>query len=103
MIEFEIENNSSFAYEVMLFASSAKIRFYGKNYKTNPEDYVIIKNIIHNDLILPELFEYTTMTTDSDNPIYQNLTNVNYISFNGMWELNFTENDIKKILNKKLT
>ena len=26
------ENNSSFAYEVMLFASSAKIRFYGKNY-----------------------------------------------------------------------
>lgn len=103
MIEFEIENNGSFAYEVMLFASSAKIRFYGKNYNKNPEDYVIIKNIIYNDLILPELFEYTTMTTDSDNPMYQKLTNVNYVSFNGMWELKFTENDIKKILNKKLT
>ena len=31
MIEFEIENNGSFAYEVMLFAA-VKIRFYGKNY-----------------------------------------------------------------------
>ena len=102
MIEFEIENNGSFAYEVMLFASSGKIRFYGKNYNKNPEDYVIIKNIIYNDLILPELFEYTTMTTDS-NKDYEKLTNVNYVSFNGMWELKFTENDIKKILNKKLT
>ena len=35
---------------------------------TKIEDYVIIKNIIYNDLILPELFQYTTMTTDSDNP-----------------------------------
>ena len=35
MIEFEIENNGSFAYEVMLFASSVKIRFYGKNYNKN--------------------------------------------------------------------
>ena len=102
MIEFEIENNGSFAYEVMLFASWSKIRFYGKNYNKNPEDYVIIKNIIYNDLILVELFEYTTMTTDSDNH-NQKLTNVNYVSFNGMWELKFTENDIKKILNKKLT
>ena len=103
MIEFEIENNSSFAYEVMLLVSGATIRFYGKNYRTNPEDYVMIKNIIYNDLILPELFEYTSMTRDSDNPMYQKLTNVNYVSFNGMWELKFTENDIKKILNKKLT
>ena len=96
MIEFEIENNGSFAYEVMLFASSAKIRFYGKNYNKNPEDYVIIKNIIYNDLILPELFEYTTMTTDSDNPMYQKLTNVNYVSFNGMWNLNLQKMILRK-------
>jgi hypothetical protein len=32
-----------------------------------------------------------------------NLTNVNYISFNGIWELKFTEQDIKNILKKKLT
>ena len=39
------------------------------------------------------------MTTDSDNP-NRKLTNVNYVSFNGMWELKFTENDIKKILTR---
>jgi hypothetical protein len=103
MIEFEIENNGCFAYEVEIKKYGAKIHFYGKNYNTNTDDYVIIRNIIYKDLILPELFEYTTMTTDSDNDMYQSLTNVNYISFNGIWELKFTDNDIKKILKKKLT
>ena len=39
----------------------------------------------------------------TDNKDYANLTNVNYISFNGIWELKFTEQDIKNILKKKLT
>ena len=101
MIEFEFENNGSLEYEVTLTNYGANIRFFGKNYRTNTEDHVIIKNIIYKDLILPELFEYTKMTTD--NKDYLNLTNVNYISFNGIWELKFTEEDIKKILKKKLT
>ena len=101
MIEFEFENNGSLEYEVTLTNNGAKIRFFGKNYSTNTEDHVIIKNIYYKDLILPELFEYSTMSTD--NKDYANLTNVNYISFNGIWELKFTEQDIKNILKKKLT
>jgi hypothetical protein len=41
------------------------------------------------------------MTTDNNE--YANLSNVNYVSFNGTWKLNFTEEDIKKILKRKLT
>jgi hypothetical protein len=101
MIEFEFENNGHFSYEVEIKDHGAKIRFYGKNYKTNTEDHVIINNIYYKDLILPELFEYSTMSTD--NKDYAKLTNVNYVSFNGIWELEFTEDDIKKILKKKLS
>jgi hypothetical protein len=39
----------------------------------------------------------------TDNKDYAKLTNVNYVSFNGIWELEFTEDDIKKILKKKLS
>lgn len=101
MIEFDIDNNGSFVYDVELYGRSAKIRFYNKNYNTNTEDHVVIKNIYYKDLILPELFEFTTMTTD--NADYKELTNVNYITFNGIWKLKFTEDDIKDILRKKLT
>ena len=101
MIELEFENHGSFKMHVTCNQFDAKVEFYGKNYVTNTNDHVIIKNIIYKDLILPELFGYTKMTTD--NKDYANLTNVNYISFNGIWELKFTEQDIKNILKKKLT
>jgi len=101
MIELQFENNGVLQYDVEIYKYRAKISFYGKNYKTNTEDYVIIKNIYYKDLILPELFEFTTMTTD--NTEYANLNNVNYVSFNGTWELKFTEEDIKEILKRKLT
>lgn len=101
MIEFDITNNGSIAYEVEIKDHGAKIRFYGKNYKTNTEDHVIINNIYYKDLILPELFEYSTMSTDNED--YAELTNVNYVTFNGIWELSFTEDDLKQILKKKLT
>ena len=68
---------------------------------TNTNDHVIIKAIYYKDLILPELFEFSTMSTDNEQ--YANLTNVNYVSFNGLWQLNFTEEDVKEILRKKLT
>lgn len=103
MIEFEFENNGCFVYDVEVKPFEARINFHGKNYKTNTEDHVIIKNIFYKDLVLPELFEYTKMSTDSDNDVYKNLKNVNYVSFNGIWELKFTEDDIKKILKKKLS
>ena len=101
MIEFDITNNGSMIYEVEVEDYGAKIRFYGKNYKTNTEDHVIINNIYYKDLILPELFEYSTMSTDNED--YAELTNVNYVTFNGIWELNFTEDDLKQILRYKLT
>tara|TARA_B100001057_G_scaffold111122_1_gene109218 strand:+ start:1268 stop:1573 length:306 start_codon:yes stop_codon:yes gene_type:complete len=101
MIEFDITNNGSMIYEVEVEDYGAKIRFYGKNYKTNTEDYVKINNIYYKDLILPELFEYSTMSTDNED--YAELTNVNYVTFNGIWELNFTEDDLKQILRYKLT
>jgi len=101
MIEFDFTNNGSILYDIEIQDHGAKIRFYGKNYKTNTEDHVIIENIYYKDLILPELFEYSTMSTD--NKDYAELTNVNYISFNGIWEIKFTEDDLKKILKKKLS
>jgi len=101
MIEFDFINNGSILYDVEIQDHGAKIRFYGKNYKTNTEDHVIIDNIYYKDLILPELFEYSKMTTD--NKDYAELTNVNYISFNGIWEIKFTDNDLKQILKKKLS
>jgi len=100
MIELEFENHGSLQMKVKLAEYSATIEFYGKNYKTNTEDYVIIKTIYFKDLILPELFEFTTMKTD--NADYANLSNVNYVSFNGTWQLNFTEDNIKEILKRKL-
>jgi len=39
----------------------------------------------------------------TDNAQYANLTNVNYVTFNGLWQLKFTEDDVKEILRKKLT
>ena len=102
MIELEFENHGSLLYNIESNGpTKIKVDFYDKNYVTNPEDYVIITNIYYKDLILPELFEFTTMTTDNDE--YANLSNVNYISFNGTWKLNFTEEDIKAILKRKLT
>lgn len=101
MIEFDFTNNGSILYNIEIQDHGAKIRFYGKNYKTNTEDHVIIDNIYYKDLILPELFEYSTMSTD--NKDYAELTNVNYVSFNGIWEIKFTENDLKQILKKKLS
>ncbi len=101
MIQFDFINNGNFSYEVEIQDHGAKIRFYGKNYNTNTEDHVIINNIYYKDLILPELFEFSSMTTD--NKDYAELTNVNYISFNGIWEIKFTEEDLKKILKKKLS
>ena len=41
------------------------------------------------------------MTTDNEE--YANLTDVNYVSFNGTWKLKFTEEDIKSVLKRKLT
>jgi len=101
MIEFDFTNNGSILYDIEIQDHGAKIRFYGKNYNTNTEDHVIINNIYYKDLILPELFEYTTMKTD--NKDYAELTNVNYVSFNGIWEIKFTDDDLKKILKKKLS
>ena len=101
MIQFDFINNGNFLYEIEIQDHGAKIRFYGKNYNTNTEDHVIIDNIYYKDLILPELFEYSTMTTD--NKDYAELTNVNYISFNGIWEIKFTDDDLKQILKKKLS
>jgi hypothetical protein len=101
MIELEFENHGAFRMKVTCNECNATVEFYGKNYVTNTRDHVIIKNIYYKDLILPELFEFSTMTTD--NIDYQNLTNVNYVSFNGTWQLNFTEEDIKEILKRKLT
>lgn len=101
MIELEFENNGSLQMNISVTDYTANILFYGKNYKTNTEDYVIIKNIYYKDLKLPELFEFTKMTTD--NKEYAYLTNVDYISFNGKWQLKFTEEDIKAILKRKLT
>lgn len=78
-----------------------KLHFSGKDYKTKPDDYVIIKTIKYRNLILPELFEYTNMTTD--NKDYAYMSDVDYVSFNGTWHLKFTENDVKEILKRKLT
>jgi len=78
-----------------------KFIFMEKNYVTNTKDYVIIKTIYYKDLLLNELFQYSTMTTDNED--YKELKNVNYVSFNGTWKLKFTEDDIKQILKKKLT
>ena len=101
MIELEFENHGSFKMDVTCNQFDAKVEFYGKNYVTNTDDHVIIKNIYYKDLILPELFEFSTMSTD--NAQYANLTNVNYVTFNGLWQLKFTEDDVKEILRKKLT
>ena len=101
MIELEFENHGSFRTNVTCNQYDAKVEFYGKNYVTNTNDHVIIKTIYYKDLILPELFEFSTMSTDNEQ--YANLTNVNYVSFNGLWQLNFTEEGVKKILRKKLT
>ena len=101
MINFDFEDHGSIKYDIHTYDHEATIEFYGKNYKTNTKDYVIINNIYFKDLILPELFEFSTMSTDNED--YKNLTNVNYVSFNGIWKLKFTEDDIKDILRKKLT
>lgn len=101
MIELEFENHGSFRTNVTSNEYDAKVEFYGKNYVTNTNDHVIIKNIYYKDLILPELFEFSTMSTDNEQYAY--LTNVNYVTFNGLWELKFTEEDVKQILRKKLT
>lgn len=101
MIELEFEKNGSLQMHIQCNEYDAKVEFYGKNYVTNTDDHVIIKNIYFKDLILPELFEFSTMSTDNEQ--YANLTNVNYVSFNGLWQLKFTEEDVKNILRKKLT
>jgi hypothetical protein len=99
MIDYVFENYGCLQFDI----DGTRIHFYGKDYKTNTEDYVIIKSIYYKDLLLNELFEFSSMTTDSDNKLYKKLENVNYISFNGTWKLTFTEDDIRKILKKKLT
>jgi|TARA_R110000822_G_C15225392_1_gene484741 hypothetical protein len=102
MIELEFDNYGSLLYYIEnIGTTEIKVHFYDKNYVTNPEDYVIIKSIIYKGLILPELFEYSLMSTD--NTEYASLTNVNYVSFNGTWQLKFTEEDIKSILKRKLS
>ena len=101
MIELEFENHGSFRTTVTCNQYDAKVEFYGKNYVTNTNDHVIIKTIYYKDLILPELFEFSIMSTDNEQ--YANLTNVNYVSFNGLWQLNFMGEDVKEILRKKLT
>lgn len=84
-----------------MMSMDQKFIFMEKNYVTNTKDYVIIKTIYYKDLLLNELFQYSTMTTDNED--YKELKNVNYVSFNGTWKLKFTEDDIKQILKKKLT
>jgi len=101
MIELEFENNGSLQMHVQCNEYDATVEFYGKNYNTHTEDFVMIKNIYFNDLVLPELFEFTTMTTD--NKDYASMSNVDYVSFNGTWRLEFTLDDVKAILRKKLT
>ena len=91
MIDYVFEDNGSIQYDV----NGTKIHFYGKNYVTNAKDYVIIKSIYYKDLLLNELFQFSNMTTDNED--YTELKNVNYVSFNGTWELKFTEDDIKQI------
>lgn len=77
------------------------IHFCGKNYKTNPEDYVKIKNIYYNDLALPELVQYSEMQTD--NKDYKDLECVDYISFNGVWRIRIADSTIEYLLRKRLT
>ena len=101
MIELELENNGSLQTRVTCNDYDATIEFFGKNYVTNTNDCVIIKNIYYRDLLLPELFKFSSMTTDDEE--YANLTDVNYVSFNGTWKLKFTEEDIKSVLKRKLT
>ena len=58
--------------EQSIGSTKEALEFYGKNYVTNTNDHVIIKNIYYKDLILPELFEFSIMY-DNNLP---NLTNV---------------------------
>jgi hypothetical protein len=102
MIELDFDTHGSLLYYIEhIGTTEIKVHFYGKNYVTNPEDYVMIKSIAYKNLILPELFKYSLMSTD--NTEYASLVNVNYVSFNGTWQLKFTEEDIKEILKGKLT
>ena len=52
MIELEFENHGSFRTNVTCNQYDAKVEFYGKNYVTNTNDHVIIKNIYYKDLKL---------------------------------------------------
>ena len=80
----------------------AHVHFCGKNYKTNSQDYVKIKNIYYNDLVLPDLVEYTEMQTDQIGE-YANLERVDYISFNGVWRIRIADCTVEYLLRKRLT
>ena len=80
----------------------AAVHFCGKNYKTNSQDYVKIKNIYYNDLVLPDLVEYTEMQTDHPDE-YKDLQRVDYVSFNGVWRIRVTDAHIEYLLRKRLT
>ena len=53
MIELEFEKNGSLQMHIQCNEYDAKVEFYGKNYVTNTDAHVIIKNIYFKDLILP--------------------------------------------------
>lgn len=102
MIEFQFETVGPFYIKrENISPTELKLHFHGKNYRTDSDSYIKINTIRYKDLILPELFEYTTMTTDNHD--YAHLKNVDYVTFNGTWHIKFTEDDVKAILKRKLT
>ena len=102
MIHFRFETNGYIKIKRKeISPTEIKLEFYGKDYNKRPTDHILINDIKYKGLILPELFEYSTMTTD--NAEYAYITNVNYISFNGTWHLKFTDDDVREILKRKLT
>ena len=101
MIEFEFETIGPFYIKrEEISPTEVKLHFYGKNYRTHSDSYIKINTIRYKNLILPELFQYSTMTTD--NKDYAYLTNVDYVTFNGTWHIKFSDDDVRQILKKKL-
>lgn len=102
MIHFRFETNGYIKIKRNeISPTEIKLEFYGKDYNKRPTDHILINAIKYKGLVLPELFEYSTMKTD--NAEYAYITNVNYISFNGTWHLKFTDDDVREILKRKLT
>jgi hypothetical protein len=94
-------SNQHLIYETNKECFDLAVIFLGKDHYNDTENFVKIKKIYYNDLMLDNLIQNSVFNTD--NTEYKNIIGCNYINLNGVWKLKISNTIIREKIEQYIT